>query len=327
MSQQLTIVMYHYVRELASTRYPEIKGLLITQFKEQLCYLEKYYQFVTIDDCLDCLINKIPLPSNACLLTFDDAFIDHFITVFPLLEEKRIQGCFFPPARAILSQEVLDVHKIHFILATTSYKIKSLIKDIYACLDKYREQFQLGKNSYYYTKLAIEDQYDTADVIFIKRLLQVELEDCVRRLITNELFEKYVSCDEKSFSQELYMDVEQLKCMSRNGMYIGGHGSKHQFLNEISVSELESEINETIELLNRVNTPTVDWVMCYPYGVYNNTVIEILKKNSCALAFTTKVDIATISKENAYTLERLDTNDFPKLSSSSPSALTKKIFR
>ena len=65
--------------------------------------------------------------------------------------------------------------------------------------------------------------------------------------------------------------------------------------------------------------------MCYPYGVYNKTVIELLRKNSCALAFTTEADIANISQENAYTLERLDTNEFPKLSSSPPNAWTKKI--
>jgi len=36
MSQYLTIVMYHYVRELKHSRYPEIKGLAIDDFKEQI---------------------------------------------------------------------------------------------------------------------------------------------------------------------------------------------------------------------------------------------------------------------------------------------------
>jgi len=58
--------------------------------------------------------------------------------------------------------------------------------------------------------------------------------------------------------------------------------------------------------------------MCYSYGIYNDSLIEILKKKGCALGFTTEVNIANFSKENAYTLERLDTNDFPKLSYSEP---------
>ena len=101
MSQRLTVIMYHYVRELPYTRYPEIKALLTTEFKEQLAYLKKHYTFVTVSDCLSALQNEHDLPSDACLLTFDDGYIDHFITVFPILEENEIQGCFFPPAKAI----------------------------------------------------------------------------------------------------------------------------------------------------------------------------------------------------------------------------------
>ena len=32
----LTIVMYHYVRDLKNSRYPDIKGLDVSLFKEQI---------------------------------------------------------------------------------------------------------------------------------------------------------------------------------------------------------------------------------------------------------------------------------------------------
>ena len=107
MSQQLTVIMYHYIRELPNTKYPEIKALLISEFKEQLTYLRKHYTFVTVADCINVLQNESDLPLNACLLTFDDGYIDHFTTVFPILEKKKIQGCFFPPAEAILEYNVM----------------------------------------------------------------------------------------------------------------------------------------------------------------------------------------------------------------------------
>ncbi len=325
MSQKLTVVMYHFVRELPYTRYPEIKGLLTSQFKEQLTYLKKYYTFVTVADCLSTLYNETNLSSNACLLTFDDAYIDHFVTVFPILEENRIQGCFFPPAKAILSHEVLDVNKIHFILASVHKDLDQLISEIYACLKKYRSQYQLKSNSHYYSKLAVKNRFDSAEIIFIKRLLQMELEENVRKLITDELFQKYVTKDEESFSRELYMDLDQIKCMSRNGMYIGSHGFGHHWLNKLPPAKQESEIDESLKFLGLVDAPTENWVMCYPYGAYNDSLIEILKKKGCSFAFTTKVDIANFSKENAYTLERLDTNDLPKLSYSEPNPWTKEI--
>ena len=310
MSQQLTVIMYHYVRELPYTRYPKIKALLTSEFKEQLTYLKKHYTFVTIADCINALHNNYDLPSDACLLTFDDAYIDHFTTVFPILEENRIQGCFFPPAKAILEEEVLDVNKIHFILAIMDKEIDKLISDVYSILNKVRSKYHLKSNEYYYSKLAISNRFDSAEVIFIKRLLQVELKENIRKQITDELFRKYVTKDEKSFSKDLYMDLEQIKYMSRNGMYIGSHGFDHCWLNKLPTDKQESEIDESLNFLELVNAPTDNWVMCYPYGAYNDSLIKILKKKGCTLGFTTKVGITNLSKENAFTLERFDTNDF-----------------
>ena len=117
--QELSIIMYHFVRELQYTRYPKIKGLLASEFKEQLRYIKKHYQFVTMKECMEAIYSDDikSMPPNSILLTFDDAYIDHYMTVFPVLEAENIQGSFFPPAKAILNHEVLDVNKIHFLLA------------------------------------------------------------------------------------------------------------------------------------------------------------------------------------------------------------------
>ena len=172
MKNQCTILMYHYVRELPYTRYPQIKGLLASQFKEQLAYIERYYHFITVEDCINAIYFDVDLPSNALLLTFDDGFIDHFNTVFPILESKGIQGCFFPSAKSILEYEVPDVHKIHFLLAS-ALKIHDLIQDLYGCLDKYRSEYSLESNDYYFSKLAKAIQMDTKEVVFVKKMLQV----------------------------------------------------------------------------------------------------------------------------------------------------------
>ena len=43
MVNNLTIVMYHYVRDLKNSRFPGIKGLELDLFKEQIEYLHKHY--------------------------------------------------------------------------------------------------------------------------------------------------------------------------------------------------------------------------------------------------------------------------------------------
>jgi len=52
--------------------------------------------------------------------------------------------------------------------------------------------------------------------------------------------------------------------------------------------------------------------MCYPYGAYNDTLLQVLKEKNCGLGFTTIRDTAKVSSEFGLTLPRFDTNDFPK---------------
>ena len=77
MTQKITIVMYHFIRELQHTNYPSIKALLSSEFKDQLQYLKQHFNFITIDDCLNAIYGDHEIPNNSCLLTFDDGYIDH----------------------------------------------------------------------------------------------------------------------------------------------------------------------------------------------------------------------------------------------------------
>lgn len=53
MSNKLTVVMYHYVRDLKNSRYPEIKGCDVRLFKEQVQYIKKHYIPVTVEQVLE----------------------------------------------------------------------------------------------------------------------------------------------------------------------------------------------------------------------------------------------------------------------------------
>lgn len=310
-NSKVTIIMYHYVRDLKHSRYSEIKGLDIREFKGQLEYLKKHYYFLTMEMLIDALENKTGLPPHSVLLTFDDGYMDHYQYVFPVLDELKIQGSFYPPGKAIMEQKVLDVNKIHFILAAEPDK-KIIINEIYKELDKYRDDYNLENNTWYFDKLAKPNRFDSAEVIFIKRLLQAELDETLRKIITRNLFEKIIGIDEKSFSQELYMDIEQLRCMRRNGMHIGSHGFDHYWLGTLPKEKQENEILRSLDFLKLVGCNMDEWTMCYPYGNYDESTIEVLSKYNCKLALTTKLEIADLGKHNKYELPRLDTNDMPK---------------
>ncbi len=124
------------------------------------------------------------LPHNACLLTFDDGFIDHYTTVFPRLQRRGWSGCFFPAAVPVLQHVVLDVHKIHFILAATR-EPRGLVTRLFELLSPYRARFELPADEALYERLATPGRFDPAEIVFVKCMLQRELPDAVRAEIVN----------------------------------------------------------------------------------------------------------------------------------------------
>ncbi|MDR1340711.1 MAG: polysaccharide deacetylase family protein [Prevotellaceae bacterium] len=309
---ELTIVMYHYVRDLKHSRYPGIKGLDMDLFRGQTDFLQKHYHFVTVEQIIAAYDGKEELPPKAVLLTFDDAYIDHFTNVFPVLHDRKIQGAFFPPVKAVTEHTVLDVNKIHFILASVS-NTNVLLEEIKQLLMHYAHEYVLKPYDYYFDKLAAANRFDSKEVIFIKRLLQVELEETLRNKMTNDLFRKFVSNDEQAFSQELYMSTDQLRCMTQCGMHVGSHGYDHYWLGSLSKEKQEFEIQKSMEVIQKSIWGGVNHynTVCYPYGNYNEDTLALLKQYDCRLGFTTEVRVASLN-DSPLTLPRLDTNDLPK---------------
>lgn len=318
--KDLTIIMYHYVRDIKGSRYPGIKGLETRLFKEQVKFLKRNYNPVTMQMVIDAFNGGEHLPPKSCLLTFDDAYIDHYVNAFPILYDNNVQGCFYAPVRAVTEHKVLDVNKIHFILEQCHDKLENhrlVIGELKNGLDEFRSEYNLLPFDYYYDKLAIANRFDTKEVIFIKRLLQVELDESLRGMLTDRLFEKYVlrgEIDEESFSRELYMSVDQMRTMVKCGMHIGSHGYNHYWLGHLSDEKQDLEIGKSVDFIRSIGADVENWTICYPYGNYNEYTLKVLKANGCKLGFTTEVDIAdsTARHDAIYKLPRLDTNDLPK---------------
>jgi peptidoglycan/xylan/chitin deacetylase (PgdA/CDA1 family) len=306
----LTIVMYHYVRDLARTRFPEIRGLSTDRFEGQLDYLTKHYALCRPDEVVAAVQGDTELPPNACLLTFDDGLRDHYTTVFPRLHERGIRAVFCPAVRPLQEHTVLDVHMIHFVLASV-HDPRRVVDDVLGLVDAHRSTTALPERSALYRMAAGPSRFDSPEVTFLKRLLQRILPPRVRGHICRALFERYVSADLTSFAAELYMDLAQLRCLARYDMAIGGHGYGHDCLEFLEPAEQHEEIRQTTSLLEAVNgrRPT-NWIMSYPFGSFSKYTLELLQQAGCAVGLTTKVGLVT-DLSSPLELKRLDTNDLP----------------
>ena len=306
----LTIVMYHYVREAAGTRYPGLKVRSIEEFDGQLDYLTRHYRVCGTRDVLAAARGEGVLPSNACLLTFDDGFLDHFAVVFPRLVERGLPGSFYAPAAAVEERRILDTHKVQIVLAEAPDHGK-VARRILDMLEDFRGACELPSADALYRRYAQASRFDGPEVIFIKRVLQRGLPEAVRTAITGRLFDEYAGADEPTVARELYMDLSQLRTMVRSGMEVGGHGAEHVWLDSLGRADQAAEIEQTAAFLARVyERPPADWVMCYPFGAYNADTLSLLPGAGCALGLTTRVDLAA-NLRAPLELPRLDTNDLP----------------
>ena len=308
----------------AQSRYPEIKGLEYEAFKGQLAYLKRHYTFVTMEEVIDSRAAGETLPNNAVLLTFDDAYRDHYTHVFPLLDQMGIQGSFYAPARVIHEKKVLDVNKIHFILASCENKNR-LVQDIRRAVDQYREEYGLDSNEAYWEQYARPNRFDPAEVIFIKRMLQAALPEELRGRISDDLFKTHVSVDEAAFSEELYMSKEQMQCMIRHGMHFGSHSWDHYWLNTLTPQQQAEQIDGSLRFLDELGINRDYWTICYPYGGYNESLLTLLRQKKCRLGFTSRVDLADPATTDPLLTPRLDTNDLPKEALAPPGDWTQKI--
>lgn len=308
MNNKVSIVMYHYVRDLKNSRYPEIKGLDYDLFKEQISFFKNNFQIIKMEELIDAAKGGGYLPDKAMLLTFDDGYIDHYTNVFPILDKYGLQGSFFPPCK-IFEGKVLDVNKIHFILASTD--IDRIISGLFVEIDKYRCAGRIElSNDDLWKRYAVKNRFDNEKVVFVKRILQTGLNEDIRNEISTKLFEEFIRLPEEQFTKELYVTQEQLHCMKKAGMYIGLHGYDHYWLGDLTKEEAESDINKALSVMSGLIDQD-DWVMNYPYGSYNIAVENIIRNKGCSLALTTDVGVADITKNELLRLPRLDTNDFP----------------
>jgi len=252
------------------------------------------------------------------MLTLDDGYVDHFTQVLPILDQAGISGSFFPPAKCILERKILDVNKIHYILASTDDQ-DALIDFTEAQIRSNRAEFDLESVDVYRKRLAVLGRFDSKEVVYLKRLLQRELPELLRRQIVADLFDQFVEVEESVLAEELYMTLDQVRMLNRQGMYVGSHGYDHYWLNHLTPDEQRREVVRSMNFLEEIGTPLDRWIMCYPYGAHDESIRSLLPPLGCTVGLATQVGIADLKQDDPLALPRLDANDVTKHAKSSSS--------
>ena len=125
-------------------------------------------------------------------------------------------------------------------------------------------------------------------------------------LIISNLIGKRNIWDEfnENIKDKELMNLSDINYWLKNGMKIGSHSKNHKKLTKLDDKEKIDEIINSKNELESLTGTTID-SFCYPYGLYNENVVNIVKKKY-DFAFTTNRSRFNTNKHNKYLLPRID---------------------
>jgi peptidoglycan/xylan/chitin deacetylase (PgdA/CDA1 family) len=95
-------------------------------------------------------------------------------------------------------------------------------------------------------------------------------------------------------------------------MAIGCHGYGHDWLGTLGAEAQEDAIDRALACLSELGVDTESWMMCYPYGSYDDRLLALVASKGCRAGVTVRPGIARPGVDHPLRLPRLDTNDLPK---------------
>tara|TARA_A100001037_G_scaffold199021_1_gene178057 strand:- start:2727 stop:3674 length:948 start_codon:yes stop_codon:yes gene_type:complete len=307
-------IMYHYVREYDSS-LPNFKFLEVQNFKEQLDWFENEFGFVSQKEFTQIIMKQKPITNHGqIVLTFDDGFLDHYQYVYPELLNRGLWGIFYVPTGPYYSNKILDVHRIQLLCAIVPGKdllsqTLSLVSEDMLDEWKVKEFKTNGTRGFRYHK---RNEITLEGIMEVKLILNYYIKPQHKESIIDHLCSIF---DVKFDASNYYLNSDQIKEMSQNGMVFGSHTVNHNVMSTLSRSEQTTEIQESFEYLNQyINQEYKTY--CHPYGrpnSFDQHTLDILDKNNVHFSFS--VNSKTIQQSdmetNLQSLPRFDCNEFP----------------
>ncbi len=222
---ELVVPRYHLVAE----REPRhVAGISIFRdvhtFKEDLDFFLMSYVPVGLNDIIDHLDGKRPLPKRCFLMTFDDGFREAHDVIAPALSSKGIPAVFFINPSVIDNRDLLSEQK-KCLLIHALREEPALSQRVSGCLS----DAGIGGNDLFIRIRKIP---------YGKRGL---LDDIARD----------VGCDFAKYAIDVqpYLTSEQTQSLIRKGYSVGGHSMDHPAYTELTLDEQLAQTRETIRFL------------------------------------------------------------------------------
>lgn len=230
-NRRVAILRYHAVVDRKNNFYtsPAI-ALSPGEFEEHVRYFARKYKVLSLDQVMDCLQQKKPLPKNSVVFTFDDGYLDN-LEAARILKKYGTTGTFFITTEPIGRESRFWLSEVTCLVLKTSRSAFSIL------VDEKEIVFSLTNHSSRWK--AIRE---------IVRLIKSN-NRCVRENIRRQLSEKLGEAKLMEEVENLVLTWEQVQQMLDMGMTFGSHTLTHLNLPNADPEDARAEVSVSKKVL------------------------------------------------------------------------------
>lgn len=290
---QVLILMYHRVipRSEIATTYVQ-PGMYVTPqtLEHHLRFLTAHFELLSFQDLLD-KWRQDSLDSSAryCVVTFDDGWRDNYLYAYPLLRAYHVPAIIFLPTDLIGTRDWLWPDQLGHLLHRHRSRAGARLSQVLAPFAR-RYPGLTALNG-----RGMPEVFDS--IIELAKTMSDEARD-----------EFLQSLDDDSGSKaphdRRFLDWDQAREMSRDGIAFGSHSCTHAILSGLDGTRLRHELRQSLDVLREQRVNHVP-VISYPNGDYTDTVAAEAGAEGYQAAVTTDPGLESRRPADLFRLRRI----------------------
>jgi len=262
------------------------KHLDKTYFEKIIKFLKFHGKSLSMSEAVYILENKLEIPKNAFVITFDDGFKNNYEIACPILDYYKINSIFYVTSSFIEENKNSWIDDIEIDLINTKMEKVNLFNKSFKIISNKEKKFFLE---------------------FIRHEVKIKNNTKIIETVKKVFSEKSYDNNKTDDYDEYYrkMDWDNVISLSQNPLFeVGGHTHTHCILGHTSKENIEFEINKN-QFLIKKNMSKTPIHFSYPEGQsysFNSLVIDTLKN------YKYKSSVTTLDNINNYEVDLFKLN-------------------
>jgi peptidoglycan/xylan/chitin deacetylase (PgdA/CDA1 family) len=274
------VLMYHRVLagedEARSWSHPGIVVRADT-FARHMALLRRHFLPLTLEAFEAHLRERRPFPPGACLVTFDDGWLDTGTVAWPMLRAAGV------PAVVFLPSDYIGTGAMFW-----QERLRALLHDAWrnagtdaAFADRVRPVLAAHGYGWLLDVPAADIRMALMDGVLSRKYGELD----ASAALTSTL-EALLAGRPRAEVADAFMTWPQVGALAAEGLAFGGHGRTHRLLTDVTLDEVSAEAAASRQAIAAV-VGAAPRTFAYPNGNWNDEVAGRVEGAGYSLAFTT----------------------------------------